>query len=196
MPSAKPTTSAPTSAGRINTETAAKLFQVTTSWIRRLTREGWIRKEGVDTYAVVDVVQGYLAFLKDEHRRASQSVAASRVANARAADIEARTAERLKASERAGEAAAIGAIDDVVGPLKSDLFAIPARLTTDLILRRRMEDAIDAALGALGKRALVLADKITIDAPQKLPATPLSGKRKSKKKPKAINSVFGFRFGR
>jgi hypothetical protein len=182
MPSAKPTTSAPMSAGRINSDTAAKLLQVTTSWIRRLTREGWLKKQTVDTYLIVDVVQGYIAFLRDEHRRASQSVAASRVQNARAADIEARTAERLKASERAGEVAAVGAIDDVIGPLRSDLFAIPARVTVDLMTKRKFEDGIDDALDAMSKRASALAEKLAV-GPQVKPSAPRPAKLKAKKKP-------------
>ena len=111
-------------------------------------------------YRVVDVVQGYIGFLKDEARRSSQSAAASAVQEARAEEIRLRTADKRREQETKGQAAAIEAIDTVAGPLKPDVLAILPRLVKDLALRRQLEDAIDGVFGAMSKRAATIADKL------------------------------------
>jgi predicted transcriptional regulator of viral defense system len=58
-------------AGTITIDVAAKLLMVTPEWIRRLSKDGWIAKTERGRYRVVDVVQGYIRFLKDEARRVS-----------------------------------------------------------------------------------------------------------------------------
>jgi len=59
--------------GLISSVTAAKLLLITPVWFRKLVRDGWIKKAGRDQYALVAVVQGHIAYLKDETRRASKS---------------------------------------------------------------------------------------------------------------------------
>ena len=46
---------------------------VTPEWVRRLTKDGWIAKTDRGRYRVVDVVQRYIRFLKDEARRVDQA---------------------------------------------------------------------------------------------------------------------------
>jgi predicted transcriptional regulator of viral defense system len=60
-------------AGTISADVAAKLLMVTPEWIRRLSKDGWIAKTERGRYRVVDVVQGYIRFLKDEARRSSKT---------------------------------------------------------------------------------------------------------------------------
>src|SRR5688572_15029809 len=76
----------------IDTATAARLCECSPEWIRKLSREGWIKKQGTDLYLVVDVVQGMLRFMRDEARRSSKSASASRVQDARAREIELKVA--------------------------------------------------------------------------------------------------------
>lgn len=146
-------------AGTISTEVAARLIMATPQWVRRLTLQGWIKKQGKDQYRITDVVQGYITFLKDESRKLSQSAAGAKVLEARAEEIRLRNAQRHRTMIREGQEAAIAAIDEIAGPLKSDLLAIPARLTKDLALRRNLEDAIEGALGAMSKRCFKLAEQ-------------------------------------
>jgi len=44
------------------------------------------------------------------------------------------------------------ALDVIVGPLKADLAGVPARVTDDVILRRRIEDGIESVLRDLANR--------------------------------------------
>lgn len=148
------------SGGLINTETAAALLMVTTDWVRKLTAQGWIPKIAKDQYRVADVVQGYIKYLKDETRKASKTASASRVQDARAEEIRLRVDEKRGALLEQGQAEAINVIDEFFGGLKSDLMAIPARVTSDIALRRRIEDEIGGAFGKAGKRAVAAADRV------------------------------------
>ena len=71
-------------AGTITIDVAAKLLMVTPEWVRRLTKDGWIAKTERGRYRVVDVVQGYIRFLKDEARRATKTASHTRLQEIRA----------------------------------------------------------------------------------------------------------------
>jgi len=58
-------------AGTITIDVAAKVLMVTPEWVRRLTKDGWIAKTDRGRYRVVDVVQGYIRFLKRSASRNS-----------------------------------------------------------------------------------------------------------------------------
>lgn len=134
----------PASGGTIPTETAAKLLMVTPEWVRRLTHDGWIKKVAKDQYRIVDVVQGYIGFLKDEQRRSSKSAEAARVANARAVEIEMRTARdagQLYAAEDVEAAFA-----DILGTYRAELSGVPAASTRDLSLRVTIEKHLNGAI--------------------------------------------------
>jgi predicted transcriptional regulator of viral defense system len=55
---------------------------VTPEWIRRLTKDGWIAKTERGRYRVVDVVQGYIRFLKA--RRSTKTASHTRLQEIRA----------------------------------------------------------------------------------------------------------------
>lgn len=152
--------SPPGGAGLISTETAAKLLMISIEWVRRLTREGAIRKVGKDQYRVVDVVQGYITYLRDEARKTSKSAAASRIQDERAEEIRLRNAERKRTLIEQAQAEVIRVVDEIAGPLRSDLMAIPAQVTKDLKLRRVIEERIDGAFGAASKRAVSAAASV------------------------------------
>ena len=127
--------------GTITTEVLARLLMVTPHWVRRLTNEGWIPRPARNRYRIAESVQGYIRFLRDEQRRASKSASASRVQDARAREIELRTAReenRLIETEEA-----IGFVDEALGLLKAGMAGVPASVTRDLDLRATIGAALD-----------------------------------------------------
>lgn len=128
-------------ANSISVDTLAKLLMMTPHRVRQLERAGWIQKAGYGLYSIVEGVQGYIRFLKDETKRSSQSAAAARVQEARAKEIELRTAREENRLVELEEA--LSFVDGVIGVLKSEIYGIPARVTRDLELRRRMVTELD-----------------------------------------------------
>lgn len=137
--------------GEIDAPSAARLLTITDTRLRQLVKDGWIKSTGKrGVYNTVECVQGYINFLRDEQRRAARSKADSRVRDARAAEIEIRTAERVRNLIPRDEAE--GAIDFIFGQFKAELIGLPARVTRDIALRRLIENEIDDALERANKR--------------------------------------------
>jgi hypothetical protein len=82
--------------------------------------------------------------LKDEQRNNSKSAAASRIQDARVAEIEMRNAIARREYVPVDDAQA--AIDIVVGRVKSELTGLPARVTRDLDQRRKLETEVNGSL--------------------------------------------------
>lgn len=120
---------------------AAELLGLTKQWINRLGRDGFVPKTARGRYRLVDVVQGYVRFLKDEERRTSKSASASRVQDARAREIELRTAREEHTLIETDEAIAV--CDEIVGAYKSELAGLAARVTRDIDLRNKIETEVD-----------------------------------------------------
>lgn len=136
---------APSQSGIVDLTTAARIVKLTPHRVLQLVRDGWIKKtDQRGKYVWIDVVHGYIEFLRDEGRRASKSAADSRVRDARAAEIELRVAERTK--ELILFADAMATVHAIYGPLRSEMSGIAARVTRDLALRRKIETEIDGAL--------------------------------------------------
>jgi hypothetical protein len=102
----------------------------------------------------------YICWLRADDRRAAKMGSEDRVRDARAAEIEQRIAERNRRMVAEAQAETLKICDEFGGPLKSDLLAMPARLTGDLPLRRKMVDAIEAAFNEAAKRASAAADMV------------------------------------
>jgi hypothetical protein len=176
-------TSAQGSTNTIDLETAARLAMCTPRWIQQLVKGGFIPKAERGRYTVLGVVHGRIKSLQDEQNRSSKSASASRVQDARAEEIKLRLDEKRGALVAQGQAEAVNVIDEFFGGLKSDLLAIPARVTGDLALRRKIEHGIDEAFADAGKRAVTAADRVataseTLRAPRKVKPRRL-GKPKS-----------------
>jgi hypothetical protein len=180
MADEKPATAMP--ANTIDLETAARLAMCTPRWIQELVKQGFIPKAERGRYTVLGVVHGRIKSLQDDQSRSSKSASATRVQDARAEEIKLRTDEKRGALLEQGQAEAIAVIDEFVGPLKSDLLAIPARVTADLALRRRIEDGIDEAFAASGKRASDAADRVATVGPNLRKAAKVKPRRVGKAK--------------
>lgn len=81
--------------GCVSGQKLAALLMLTPRRVQQLAQAGVIPKTGRDAYPMVAAIQGYLAWLDDENRRAAQAASAAKVAEARAQDIELRIKAKM-----------------------------------------------------------------------------------------------------
>ena len=129
---------------------AAALLNMSPRHLNRLAREGWFEKNAAGKYVAMDIVHDYARFRDDREKQMTRLAGDNRVRDARARDIEIRTAEREKVLIRTG--ACFEIIDEVVGMLRSELDGLPARLTRDQKERRKPEDEIEGVLPRTAER--------------------------------------------
>ena len=137
-------------AGTIAVDVAAKLLMVTPEWIRRLSKDGWIAKAERGRYRVVDVVQGYIRFLKDEARRSSKTASHSRLQDIRTRKEELVVAQAER--ELVPLAEAMTLVDEVAGAVVARVNAIPARVTRNIGERALLQREVDDALTEVADR--------------------------------------------
>lgn len=133
----------------ITLEVAGRLLMIGPERIRQLSKAGYIviPKRGFTT--IVSAVQGYIRFLKDDARKDTKTAAASRASDARAAEIELRMAERRR--ELIPQEDAVMAMDLLVGEVNRQLSGLPARVTRDVPLRRKIEAEVNETKGRIAK---------------------------------------------
>jgi hypothetical protein len=110
-------------------------------WVLELIKQGYVNRAPGGGVVLAEAMAGYIKWLKDDQRRATKSGAESRVRDARAREIELRTARDEQELIPTEEAVAYA--QTVVGALVSRLNGLPAQFTRDLDERRRLEAAID-----------------------------------------------------
>lgn len=142
----------------IGVSDAKKLLKWTPRFIQQLVAEGYIKKTAHGTYRLIDLVHGAIDYLKDEDRRASKSAAAGRLRDVRTAEIEQRMAARSGTLKEQARDDAFAVLERFSGPLQSELLALPARVTKDLPLRRKIENGIRDAFAGASKRARAASD--------------------------------------
>jgi hypothetical protein len=152
----------------------AKALGVSRMRVEQLAAEGVIKRLAKGRFLLLASVAGYVAWLKDEQRQAAKSAAAGKVQDQRAEEIALRIAERRQTHLIEAQAEAVAIIDEFAGQLRSDIMAIPARVTADIGLRRRIEDQIDEAFGAAGERAGAAASRV--DPPRSIVGQAKQGK--------------------
>jgi hypothetical protein len=154
-------TKEPPGAGECDVQTASKLLMCTPAWLGRLAKDGWIKPLGRGRYSVIDVVQGYIKFLKDENRRSSKSASHSRVQDARAAQIELQMAREKRDLVDIEDMQAF--LSETLGTLRSELSGVAAASSRDLAVRDEIEKNINAAIGrcrsAFDAAAQAMADR-------------------------------------
>lgn len=132
---------------------AAALIERSTRWVQLRVREGWIRTDGRGRYPVPSVVRGALAYYEDQMQRMAKNAAANRVTDARTREIELRIAERSRALIPIEDAEAV--VADLAGAVLSQLSGLPARVTRDLTLRRKIEAEVGKMIDNLRDHAAV-----------------------------------------
>jgi hypothetical protein len=136
--------------GVVSTAVACQLLMLTAPRLDQLEKLGWIKRLAPNRWRVVDLVQGYIKFLKDEERRTSKTATLGRMQEAKAQQIE------MRIAREAAKLIPIEFMDDYImetaGPLKSDLDGVPAMFTRDLAQRDRLGDILDGVLNRMSDR--------------------------------------------
>lgn len=127
--------------GTIPISQAALLLMISDERVRQLVKSGYIERPQRGRVPLVGAVQGYIRFLREEERRSTKSAADNRVREARAKEIELRTAR--EAGELVPLEEAVAYVQSVVGTLMSRLNGLPAQITRNLDERRRIADMLD-----------------------------------------------------
>lgn len=137
-------------AGLITLEQAGRLLGgLSAERIRQLIKEGFIPRAAPGRVLMVAAVQGYIRFLKELASKQTKTTADSRVRDARAQEIEMRNAERMRTLIPLDEALAI--MDEYTAVVREAMDSIPARVTRDMELRRKIEAEVNAAHEKIAK---------------------------------------------
>ena len=139
--------------GTITLQTAAKLLMVSNQLVLNLVKEGFIERNAFGSYQTVSVVQGYIKYLNVKLERKNANAAASRLSDRKAALVDVQLAERSGKLRADLMEEALSLIDIAIGGLRADLMSVPAQVTADLNIRKKIEIAIDNALAAGSDRA-------------------------------------------
>lgn len=137
----------------ISTPEAAELLGLTARRIQQMAAEGVIpRPVERGRHRLVDLVPAALAEARAAGRQAA-SPAEERLLTAKAEAAEMKVERESKALVAEAVQEAHDFFDQLAGGLRADMIAIPARVTADLTLRRKMETEIDGAFAEAAKRA-------------------------------------------
>jgi hypothetical protein len=139
----------------------AQLLGFSRQNLEKIAAAGWIKSRAPNCWPIIETFQGVLRYSRDEGRRSSKAAAGSRVATARAKEIELRTAQR--AGELCETEEALAFVDEVFGMLKADLMGLPATVTRDLSIRRDIEKAVNDILNRTARRLETQAKTLQAD---------------------------------
>jgi hypothetical protein len=128
----------------------AHAFGISDERVRRLTVEGVLKFAGKHRYHRDDTTRAYTAWQRDQQRLANRTTSESRVRDARATEIELRTAARARRLIEIDEALESNAI--LCGFVRTEFGGLAARVTRDLVLRRDIEKAVNDSLARIASR--------------------------------------------
>ena len=130
---------------------AAGVLQVTPAWIRQMIDRGYMTLKGNGLLDAKDVWSGYIRYLKDEKRQSQKSAGETRVAAARASEIELRIAQKQRELIPLDDA--MLAFSDLCGFVRQSMDGLAARTTRDIAIRKSIEKETDAVLQEISDRA-------------------------------------------
>lgn len=142
----------------VSTEVLASMLKIGVRRAQQLHREGVYPSAGHGLWdALVCVPAATEHRLQSEIAKLGRAPANDRLRTARAEEIELRIEERSRALVNEAIEEALAVFDEAAGGLKSDLLSIPARITNDLPLRRKIETQINGAFREAADRARAAA---------------------------------------
>lgn len=127
--------------GEMTLTDAGALIGTSDEWVRRLIAEGVIKRTPNGGVYRDEVVRGYIGWLRDEQRKATKAAGENRVKDARAREIELRIAQIEGDLIDLSDHDAI--VDEMAGLFVASLSSLPARVTRDIPLRRKIEAECD-----------------------------------------------------
>lgn len=140
----------------ITLDMASRLLEIGPERIRQLMREGYIPRDKPGRVSLVGAVQGYHRFLKDLLSKQTKTSADSEVRKERAREIKLRNDIRERALIPTDEA--VAAYDELIAAVREAMNSIPARVTRDIQLRRKIEAEVHAAQESIIKALGVAED--------------------------------------
>lgn len=143
-----------------STTQLAALLGLTTRRILQLEAEGHIASDGRNRYRLGPAIKGFIAFKESTFEARTAGAVNDRLREAKAEAIEMENLRKSRALIASAQAEIEAIIDQVLGPLKADLYAVPARVTADLNVRLRIEKEIDRALMEASKRAKKSSEEV------------------------------------
>lgn len=124
----------------ISTEAACRLLGISDVWLRKIADQGYYTKVKTGRWNLVEVVQGYIRYLKDEERSATKTAAASRMQNLRADRMEREM--QIQAHELVRRDDARHVMDFAAATLQAAMMQVPPRFTRNLEERERLESLL------------------------------------------------------
>jgi hypothetical protein len=125
---------------RITATVAGKLLGVTPTYIGRIAKEGALVRGADGKFRLGDVVPAFVVHQRAEKKRSAKSAGEARVANARAEQLELRTAREKHELIPMSESQYV--LELCIGLVLTELSSLPASVTRDLQLRRVIETKI------------------------------------------------------
>jgi hypothetical protein len=140
----------------LEAEKMAGLLEFSADYLRQLERAGRFAKLSHDRYSPPAVIKGVLAHMRDDARRINKTSAQTRVQEARAKEIELRTA---RDEGRLIEIESVEAVfADILGAYRSELAGVPAAATRDLAIRETISAALESAIDRCRARFAAAAE--------------------------------------
>lgn len=121
----------------------ARLCGRTPRWVQALAKEGFITKSERGKYRLSAVMTGITQHFEVTAQKASKTMSASRVQDARAKEIERRLAREER--DLISQDEALLAMSMLVGKVAQELAGMGARITRDMALRRQIEAEVHGA---------------------------------------------------
>jgi phage terminase Nu1 subunit (DNA packaging protein) len=137
----------------IGTNDLAELLAVDPRRVAQLVDDGTITKSGRGTYHMASCVQGYIAFLRENRKLTTNASAMSALNIGKTKLVELQALEKEGGITDAALEQARSALAEVIGMIGTSVRSIPARITRDVALRRKIEDEIERALREASKAA-------------------------------------------
>lgn len=142
----------------VTTTVAAETIGVTPAWLGKLEAQGVVEKVARGRWDLVNVVQGYIRWLKDDARRSSKSAAQTRSQEIRAKREELALAKEERALIPADQVNEV--MDFISSKIRSEFAGMPTSFTRDMSLRKKLETDVDARLNRIADAFEKAADVV------------------------------------
>lgn len=126
----------------VDVNTLAQLIGVTPRQIQIVAKEGYYEAERRGQWPLVASVRGYVRYLHDQVAGARKNTHENRLRDARAKEVEVRTARLDRTVIDLSEAHDV--YDEIAGAYLASLEGLPARLTRNVRERERIQRVVDA----------------------------------------------------